>query len=113
MNRISILTGLNIDLSKVRSATEFMIGRNDLRPSHTIGLTPRAKKVLELASDEARQLNVKYVGTEHLLIGLIREGESIVSAVLESLGATLEKVREQVRAIYEAAKTGKPENGVT
>src|SRR5438046_3994710 len=61
-----------------------------------IGLTPRAKKVIELAVDEARRLNHHYIGTEHLLLGLVREGEGIAAGVLESLGVSLEKVRTQV-----------------
>ena len=61
-----------------------------------IGLTPRAKKVIELAVDEARRLNHHYIGTEHLLLGLVREGEGIAAGVLESLGVSLEKVRQQV-----------------
>ena len=61
-----------------------------------IGLTPRAKKVIELAVDEARRLNHHYIGTEHLLLGLVREGEGIAAGVLESLGVNLEKVRAQV-----------------
>ena len=61
-----------------------------------IGLTPRAKKVIELAVDEARRLNHHYIGTEHLLLGLVREGEGIAAGVLESLGVSLEKVRAQV-----------------
>ena len=61
-----------------------------------IGLTPRAKKVIELAVDEARRLGHNYIGTEHLLLGLVREGEGIAAGVLESLGVNLEKVRHQV-----------------
>src|SRR5262249_180338 len=60
-----------------------------------IGLTPRAKKVIELAVDEARRLSHHYIGTEHLLLGLIREGEGIAVGVLESLGVNLEKARSQ------------------
>ena len=61
-----------------------------------IGLTPRAKKVIELSVDEARRLNHHYIGTEHLLLGLVREGEGIAAGVLESLGVCLDKVRSQV-----------------
>ena len=64
-----------------------------------IGLTPRAKKVIELAVDEARRLNHHYIGTEHLLLGLVREGEGIAAGVLESLGVNLEKVRAQVMQV--------------
>jgi len=67
---------------------EFIIGKGDTAASGEIGLTPRAKKVIELAVDEARRLNHHYIGTEHLLIGLMREGEGVAAGVLESLGVT-------------------------
>src|SRR6266567_4186579 len=73
-----------------------MIGRGDRIVLGEIGLTPRAKKVIELAVDEAHRLNHHYIGTEHLLLGLVREGEGIAADVLESLGVSLEKVRAQV-----------------
>ena len=60
-----------------------------------IGLTPRAKQVIELAVDEARRMNHHYIGTEHLLLGLVREGEGIAAGVLKSQGVTLEKARWQ------------------
>src|SRR5258706_4458408 len=63
------------------------------------GLTPRAKKVIELAVDEARRLNHHYIGTEHLLLGLVREGEGIAAGVLESLGVNLERVRAETTRI--------------
>src|SRR5881227_3026748 len=72
-----VLTNLGIQLSDVRQAVEFIIGRGDRIISGEIGLTPRAKKVIELAVDEARRLNHHYIGTEHLLLGLVREGEGI------------------------------------
>src|SRR6516225_2651880 len=74
---------------------EFNIGRGDRTVAGDIGLTPRAKKVIELSVDEARRLNHHYIGTEHLLLGLVREGEGIAAGVLESLGVNLEKVRTQ------------------
>src|SRR5881275_2520601 len=91
-----VLSNLGIELPKVRSAVEFIIGRGDRIVMGEIGLTPRAKKVIELAVDEARRLNHHYIGTEHLLLGLVREGEGIAAGVLESLGVSLEKVRSQV-----------------
>ncbi len=91
-----VLNNLGVQLPKVRSAVEFIIGRGETMIMGEIGLTPRAKKVIELAVDEARRLNHHYIGTEHLLLGLVREGEGIAAGVLESLGADLEKLRAQV-----------------
>jgi ATP-dependent Clp protease ATP-binding subunit ClpA len=90
-----VLRNLSVDLHKVRSAVEQIIGRGDRIVLGEIGLTPRAKQVLELAFDEARRLNHHYIGTEHLLLGMIREGQGIAAGVLESLGLSLEKVRTQ------------------
>ncbi|MHB1345459.1 MAG: ATP-dependent Clp protease ATP-binding subunit [Thermoleophilia bacterium] len=90
-----VLANMGVELNKVRSAVEFIIGRGDRMVVGEIGLTPRAKKVIELAVDEARRLNHHYIGTEHLLLGLVREGEGIAAGVLESLGVSLEKVRAQ------------------
>ncbi len=97
-----VLSNLGVELNKVRSAVEFIIGRGDRIVLGEIGLTPRAKKVIELAVDEARRLTHRYIGTEHLLLGLVREGEGIAAGVLESLGVNLEKVRAQT---LEALKT--------
>src|SRR5919199_534947 len=91
-----VLSNLGVELTKVRSAVEFIIGRGERQVMGDIGLTPRAKKVIELAVDEARRLGHHYIGTEHLLLGLIREGEGIAAGVLESLGVNLEKVRAEV-----------------
>jgi len=90
-----VLLNLGVEGDKVRSAVEFIIGRGDRIVVGEIGLTPRAKRVIELAVDEARRLNHSYIGTEHLLLGLVREGEGIAAGVLESLGVTLEKARKQ------------------
>src|SRR5260370_171317 len=90
-----VLSNLGVELNKVRSAVEFIIGRGDRIVLGEIGLTRRAKKVIDLAVDEARRLNHHYIGTEHLLLGLVREGEGIAAGVLESLGVNLEKVRTQ------------------
>ena len=94
-----VLSSLEVDLSKVRSAVEFIIGRGEKPAQGEIGLTPRAKKVVELAVDEARRMNHTYIGTEHLLIGLLREGEGVAAGVLESLGVTLDKVRAETHRI--------------
>jgi ATP-dependent Clp protease ATP-binding subunit ClpC len=90
---------MGVQLPKVRSAVEFIIGRGEGAVIGEIGLTPRAKKVIELAVDEARRLDHSYIGTEHLLLGLVREGEGIAAGVLESLGVNLEKVRQQVMQV--------------
>ncbi|MBN9494651.1 ATP-dependent Clp protease ATP-binding subunit [bacterium] len=94
-----VLGNLGVELNKVRSAVEFIIGRGDRTVLGEIGLTPRAKKVIELAVDEARRLNHSYIGTEHLLLGLVREGEGIAAGVLESLGVNLERVRAETTRI--------------
>ena len=94
-----VLSNMGVELNKVRSAVEFIIGRGDRAVMGDIGLTPRAKKVIELAVDEARRLGHHYIGTEHLLLGLVREGEGIAAGVLESLGVSLDKVRAEVTRI--------------
>src|SRR5687767_1094183 len=94
-----VLNNLGADLHKVRAAVEFTIGRADRVVMGDIGMTSRAKRVIELAVDEARRLNHHYIGTEHLLLGLLREDEGIAAGVLESLGVNLEKVRAQVMQV--------------
>jgi ATP-dependent Clp protease ATP-binding subunit ClpA len=94
-----VLLKLGVELQKVRNSVEFIIGRGDRIVLGQIGLTPRAKKVIELAIDEARQMNHHYIGTEHLLLGLVREGEGIAAGVLESLGVRLEQVRKTTLAV--------------
>ena len=101
-----VLDGLSVDLTKVRSAVEFIIGRGERPAQGEIGLTPRAKKVVELAVDEARRMNHTYIGTEHLLIGLLREGEGVAAGVLESLGVNLEKVRAETHRILSNSGSG-------
>jgi ATP-dependent Clp protease ATP-binding subunit ClpA len=96
-----VLASLGIELAKVRAAVEFIIGRGDRIVLGEIGLTPRAKKVVELAVDEARSFNHHYIGTEHLLLGLIREGEGIGAGVLINLGLTLDQVRTTTLHILE------------
>ncbi|MDE2766025.1 MAG: ATP-dependent Clp protease ATP-binding subunit [Chloroflexota bacterium] len=107
-----VMTSLGIELSKVRSAVEFIIGRGERPSPGDIGLTPRAKKVIELAVDEARRLNHHYIGTEHLLIGIMREGEGVAAGVLESLGVSLEKVRtETTRILNQSVSQGQTQSG--
>ena len=102
-----VLSGLGVELTKVRSAVEFIIGRGERASGGEIGLTPRAKKVIELAVDEARRLSHHYIGTEHLLIGLMREGEGVAAGVLESLGVNLDKVRaETTRVLTQNVQEG-------
>ena len=91
-----VLGNLGVELPKIRTAVEFIIGRGESKSQGEVGLTPRAKKVIELAVDEARHLNHNYIGTEHLLLGLLREDEGVAAGVLESLGVTLEKARGEV-----------------
>jgi hypothetical protein len=91
-----VLTNLGVELSDVRAAVERLIGRGTTMIVGDIKVTPRTKKVLELAVDEARRLNHHYIGTEHLLLGIVREGDGIAAGVLEGLGVSLERVRAEV-----------------
>jgi ATP-dependent Clp protease ATP-binding subunit ClpA len=94
-----VLDSLGADLAKARSSVEFIIGRGDSTTAPTeITLSPRTKKVIELAIDEARKLGHSHVGTEHLLLAIVREGQSVGAGMLEALGLTMEKVRERVLA---------------
>jgi ATP-dependent Clp protease ATP-binding subunit ClpA len=93
------LDALGIELSKIRRAVELIIGRGESTTSPAeITLSPRTKKVIELAIDESRRLGHTHVGTEHLLLGLVREGEGIASGVLQSFGVPLDRLRQQVMA---------------
>ena len=94
-----VLTNLGVSLSKIRSAVEFISGRGERPSTGETGLTPRAKRVIELGIDEARQLSHNYIGTEHLLLGLLREGEGVASGVLDSLGITLERARAETAQV--------------
>jgi excisionase family DNA binding protein len=88
-----VLANLGVELHVVRIAVESIIKAGDAPVTGEVGLTPRCKKVIELAVDEARRLGHKYVGTEHLLLGLVREGDGIAAGVLESMNLQLEKIR--------------------
>jgi hypothetical protein len=100
-----VLRRMGVELPKVRSAVELIIGRGVQPVTGEVGLTPRAKRIIELSIDEARRLSHNYVGTEHLLLGILREGEGIAAGVLESLGVNLETARQEViRALSEMAR---------
>jgi ATP-dependent Clp protease ATP-binding subunit ClpC len=99
-----VLSNLGVAVSKVRSAVEFIVGRGGRPNTNEVGLTPRAKKVIELAVDEARRLNHSYIGTEHLLLGLLREREGSAAGVLESLGVTLDRVLAEVNKLLSASQ---------
>jgi ATP-dependent Clp protease ATP-binding subunit ClpC len=90
------LESLGISLEGVREQVEEIIGQGQTAPAGHIPFTPRAKKVLELSLREALQLGHNYIGTEHILLGLIREGEGVAAQVLQKLGADLNRVRQQV-----------------
>src|SRR5256885_4759977 len=108
------LESLGISLEAVRQQVEEIIGQGQQAPSGHIPFTPRAKKVLELSLREALQLGHNYIGTEHILLGLIREGEGVAAQVLVKLGADLSRVRQQVIQLlsgYAGAKEGSTQAG--
>ena len=111
------MESLGISLEAVRSQVEEIIGQGQQAPSGHIPFTPRAKKVLELSLREALQLGHNYIGTEHILLGLIREGEGVAAQVLIKLGADLARVRQQVIQLLsgyqgkETVTTGGPAEG--
>jgi ATP-dependent Clp protease ATP-binding subunit ClpC len=111
------LESLGISLEAVRQQVEEIIGQGQQAPSGHIPFTPRAKKVLELSLREALQLGHNYIGTEHILLGLIREGEGVAAQVLVKLGADLNRVRQQVIQLLsgyqgkEPATAGGPQEG--
>jgi hypothetical protein len=90
------LTELGISLDAVRDEVKKIVGQGKQPPTGHIPFTPRAKKVLELSLREAIQLNCDYIGTEHILLGVVREGEGVAAQVLVNLGADLDRVRQQV-----------------
>ncbi len=102
-----VLKSMGVNLKDARIEVEKIIGRGSGFVAVEIPFTPRAKRVLELSLEEARQLGHNYIGTEHLLLGLIREGEGVAARVLENLGVDLSKVRTQViRMLGETAEVG-------
>ena len=96
-----VLHELNISPEQVRKTVERTVGRGTRPTSTPPTLTPRTKRVIELSVDEARKLGHHYIGTEHLLLGLVREGEGVAVDVLRRLGAPPENVREQVNRILQ------------
>ena len=102
------LESLGISLEAVRQQVEEIIGQGQQAPSGHIPFTPRAKKVLELSLREALQLGHNYIGTEHILLGLIREGEGVAAQVLVKLGADLNKVRQQVIQLLNGYQSKEP-----
>lgn len=100
-----VLSNLNVSLGKVRSGVEFIIGHGEKPSASEIGLTPRAKRVIELAIDEARNLGHNYIGTEHLLLGLLHEGGGVAAGVLDSFGITLDQVRAETTRILSQTST--------
>ncbi|MGK2947211.1 MAG: ATP-dependent Clp protease ATP-binding subunit [Acidimicrobiales bacterium] len=105
------LESLGISLEAVRSQVEEIIGQGGSSPSGHIPFTPRAKKVLELSLREALQLGHNYIGTEHILLGLIREGEGVAAQVLVKLGADLSRVRQQVIQLLSGYSGSSPSEG--
>src|SRR5712675_790774 len=103
------LESLGVSLEAVRAQVEEIIGQGQQALSGHIPFTPRAKKVLELSLRESRQLGHDYIGTEHLLLGLLREGEGVAAQVLVKLGADLNRVRLQVIQLLQGYQGGKGE----
>jgi ATP-dependent Clp protease ATP-binding subunit ClpC len=97
-----ILDRIGVSLGRIRSEIERQVARGDGRLGQDMQLTPRAKRVIDLAYDEARQLSNNYIGTEHLLLGLIREGEGLAGRVLSKLGVDLERTRREVMQLQDA-----------
>jgi ATP-dependent Clp protease ATP-binding subunit ClpC len=109
------LESLGISLDAVRQQVEEIIGQGQQAPSGHIPFTPRAKKVLELSLREALQLGHNYIGTEHILLGLIREGDGVAAQVLVKLGADLNRVRQQVIQLlhgYQGKEPASAESGL-
>jgi ATP-dependent Clp protease ATP-binding subunit ClpC len=103
------LESLNISLEAVRQQVEEIIGQGQAAPTGALPFTPRAKKVLELSLREAVQLGHNYIGTEHILLGLIREGEGVGAQVLQKLGGNLNRVRQTVIQILSGYVPGAEE----
>ncbi|WP_040203192.1 ATP-dependent protease ATP-binding subunit ClpC [Neobacillus jeddahensis] len=106
------LYGLGLGSEKIQKEVENLIGKGQ-ETSQTIHYTPRAKKVIELSMDEARKLGHSYVGTEHILLGLIREGEGVAARVLNNLGVSLNKARQQVLQLLGSNESGGHQGGAS
>lgn len=94
-----VLTNLGVPLTKVRAAVEFVVGKGERRTTGEISLSPRAKRAIEIAVDEARRLSSTYIGSEHLLLGLLGGKEGVACNVLENFGITLERAREEAAQV--------------
>ncbi|MDD4635140.1 MAG: ATP-dependent Clp protease ATP-binding subunit [Dehalococcoidales bacterium] len=107
-----VLTSMGVSLQRVRQAVEYIIGAGEKQSTGASGLTSRAKKVIELAIDEARQMGHSYIGTEHLLLGILREGEGVAARVLQNLDVNQERVRAEIARVLstssQKAKQGRP-----
>jgi len=102
-----VLDELGVKLVQARHAVEFIVGHGEGAPRHDLELTARAKKVIAYAVEEAKRLNHHYIGTEHLLLGLVRNGEGVATGVLDILGVSLEQVRTNVmRVLRQGAGAG-------
>ncbi len=113
-----VLEKLGVSLNKIRTEVEKALPRGEGGKTQEMALTPRAKRVIDLAYDEARNLSNNYIGTEHLLLGLVREGDGLAGRILAKLGIELEKARAEVRALQDndttprsTAKGGSKESG--
>jgi ATP-dependent Clp protease ATP-binding subunit ClpC len=106
------LYGLGLGSDKIQKEVETLIGKGQ-EAAQTIHYTPRAKKVIELSMDEARKLGHSYVGTEHILLGLIREGEGVAARVLNNLGVSLNKARQQVLQLLGSNESGGHQGGAS
>jgi ATP-dependent Clp protease ATP-binding subunit ClpC len=106
------LNALGLGSDKIQKEVENLIGKGQ-DTSQTVHYTPRAKKVIELSMDEARKLGHSYVGTEHILLGLIREGEGVAARVLNNLGVSLNKARQQVLQLLGSNESGGHQGGAT
>ncbi len=100
-----VLDDLGVKLAQARSAVEFIVGVGEVAYTHDQELTARAKKVIEYAIEEAKRLNHHYIGTEHLLLGLVRNGEGVATGVLDIMGVSLEQVRNQVMRVLRHGTT--------
>ncbi len=103
-----ILDRMGISLGRIRSEIERQVTRGDGRLGQDMQLTPRAKRIIDLAYDEARQLSNNYIGTEHLLLGMVREAEGLAGRVLTKLGVELERTRREVVVIQSESGYGNP-----
>src|SRR5579871_4965427 len=97
-----VLEKLGVSLNRIRSEVEKQLPRGQERPNQDMTLTPRAKRVIDLAYDEARNLNNNFIGTEHILLGLIREGDGLAGRVLTSFKIDLENARKEIMTIQDA-----------